>query len=105
MSPPYNASLGIGIGPSLKGSSVPVHMAYARFSRHSDVYVYLDVRGHLRCERCTLEGAEVTTTAGMLAHLERHRARGDRVPDECLNELEADAEENDAWMAEEASRR
>lgn len=42
----------------------------------------------------------VETSAEMLAHLEEHRAAGDDVPEECLDELRADAEANDQRAAE-----
>jgi hypothetical protein len=43
---------------------------------------------------------DFTTTAGMIAHLEAHRAAGHVVPDSCIAELLADAAENDAILAE-----
>jgi hypothetical protein len=64
-------------------------MAYARFSRNSDVYVYQDTRGGYTCE-CTPTGTPVfncATASAMVAHLRDHRARGHQVPDEAIEEL------------------
>lgn len=83
-------------------------MSFARFS-DGDVYVYLNTDGLFECCACTLSLSGqpptgwchlVETSAEMLAHLEAHRAVGDDVPDECLEELRADAEENDRRAAE-----
>lgn len=70
-------------------------MAYARFGIHSDVYVYGDARGGFTCERCPDigEAFRCTAAAELVAHLIGfHRARGDRVPDDAIEELEAEAE-------------
>jgi hypothetical protein len=70
-------------------------VAFARFGRHSDVYVYEDVRGGFTCERCPTIGSSFNAKdAGEMAtHLVTfHRARGDRVPDEAIAELQALAE-------------
>ncbi|MCI0569956.1 MAG: hypothetical protein L0Y66_04325 [Myxococcaceae bacterium] len=78
-------------------------MAYARFGRDSDVYVFLSTRGGIECCRCALIGDASSfvalTTAEILEHLEQHRTRGHRVPDDCIAALDADAEENDAQIA------
>ena len=81
-------------------------MAYARYGSDSDVYVYLSA-DYLLCMQCNVEGLEFNsqgaiayTTADMLKHLEQHRAVGDKVPDECVECLKQDAEENDAWIAQ-----
>ena len=81
-------------------------MAFARFS-DGDVYVYLNVDGLFECCACRILGPGLTggchlveTSAEMLAHLEEHRAAGDDVPEECLDELRADAEANDQRAAE-----
>lgn len=81
-------------------------MAFARFS-DGDVYVYLNFDGLFECCACSLLGPVlsggcflVETSAEMLAHLEGHRAAGDDVPQECLEELRADAEGNDRLAAE-----
>lgn len=77
-------------------------MSYARFGwDDSDVYVYLDVGGYLRCCGCPLEDdARFLTTAGMLAHLDQHEAAGHVVPASCRDGLRHDEAENDAWLAE-----
>ena len=64
-------------------------MAFARFGRDSDVYVYEDTRGGFTCERCPEIGKQFrcTTSGEMVAHLLQHRARGDRVPDDAITEL------------------
>lgn len=71
-------------------------MSYARWSKESDVYVYADVAGHLRCCGCNLG---FLTTREMIDHLGAHRAAGQMVPESCIIGLLADADENDAWMA------
>lgn len=77
-------------------------MSYARFGwGGSDVYIYLDVGGYLCCCGCVLDKPwRYDTTAEMLAHLDEHRRAGHCVPDDCVEELKADAAENDAWIAE-----
>ncbi|WP_146646598.1 hypothetical protein [Labilithrix luteola] len=72
-------------------------MAFARFTRDSDVYVYADTRGGFTCERCPGVGAEFrrATAAEMLTHLlYEHRAKGQRVPDEATEELWKEAGTN-----------
>ena len=76
-------------------------MSYARFSAESDVYVFLHVGGALCCCGCFNGEGYFDTTAEMVAHLREHEARGDRVPACTIKRLEADADENDAWMANE----
>ena len=82
-------------------------MSYARFSRDSDVYVFLSVEGYLDCCGCTLnkKGEDIHygsfhsyTTKDMLDHLKHHRQVGDDVPDYCMESLLEDMEENDAWI-------
>jgi hypothetical protein len=66
-------------------------MAFARFGRDSDVYVYADTRGGYSCERCPKVGESYhcQTAQEMVAHLiQFHRGRGDRVPDDAIAELE-----------------
>ncbi|RYZ40014.1 MAG: hypothetical protein EOO71_17690 [Myxococcaceae bacterium] len=67
-------------------------MAYARFSRDSDVYVYEDIRGGFVCERCPGVGQEFrcATAAEMATHLRQHQAKGDLVPDDAIVELESE---------------
>lgn len=75
-------------------------MSYARFgSEGSDVYVYLDCDGYLTCCGCWLrEPVRAKTTADMLTHLGKHLAAGHVVPRSTIAALEADAEQNDAWI-------
>jgi hypothetical protein len=87
-------------------------MSYARFGCDgSSVYVFLsDPGGYARfgwleCCGCRLrtddDRAQVKrdTTAGMLAHLDDHVAAGHTVAPVTIEQLKADADENDAWMA------
>jgi len=68
-------------------------MAFARFGRDSDVYVYADTDGGYTCERCPKAGESYhcRTAQEMVTHLtELHRGRGDRVPDDAIAALERD---------------
>lgn len=67
-------------------------MAYARYGKDSDVYVYEHVDGGYRCERCPRVGSHFhcASASEMVRHLLGHRQRGDRVPDDALNELTAE---------------
>jgi hypothetical protein len=66
-------------------------------SENSDVYVYADAEdGCLRCCGCM---ADFTTTAAMIEHMRTHIANGEKVPAKVIPALEADREENDAWLA------
>ena len=68
-------------------------MAYARYGRDSDVYVYADTRGGYTCERCPKVGESYRclTATEMADHLlSEHRAKGHRVPDDAIEELRAD---------------
>lgn len=64
-------------------------MAYCRFGRDSDVYVFEADDGVIECCRCALAGGTFTAygAAEMITHLRAHRAAGHRVPDEALREL------------------
>ncbi len=65
-------------------------MAVCRFDANSDVYVYYDVNGGICCCGCQLNDREIVLLKDeqeMIAHLERHRQAGHRVPDEALQEL------------------
>ena len=78
-------------------------MSYARFVEGSDVYVFLACNGHLECCGCALKSdGRFLTTDAMIAHLREHEAAGHDVPDHIYPDLEADREENDAWIAEAA---
>lgn len=79
-------------------------MSYARFGAASDVYVYLDVAGYLRCCACRMHDRpfgsfDFRTTAEMLTHLDLHRSVGDTVPERTFEGLRRDAAETDAWIA------
>lgn len=79
-------------------------MSYARFGADSDVYVFCDIAGHLRCCGCALHAHpygsfRAVTTEAMLTHLAEHTEAGDSVPDYCLQGLRDAAEENDRFCA------
>ena len=68
-------------------------MAYARFSRHSDVYVYEDEHGFLCCMRCQFSESRETRTKSrseMIKHLEAHRDADEKVPGDALEKLRAE---------------
>ena len=69
-------------------------MAFARFGLNSNVYVYEDVRGGFTCERCPTAGQQYRcqTAAEMVTHLLEHRAKGHRVPDSAIEELQAEVD-------------
>ncbi len=75
-------------------------MSYARFGWDgSDVYVYLHVGGYLCCCACSLtDDWRHTSTDAMIAHLREHIAAGDTVPADVIPALDADREENDAFI-------
>lgn len=75
-------------------------MSYARFGYDgSDVYVYLDCGGFLRCCACALDGDEnFESTDAMLAHLKLHEAAGHCVPAYVAVSLEDERAENDAFI-------
>ena len=100
-------------------------MSYARFGwGGSDVYLFLNVQGFLECCGCILQETEwiddpdrtilkgylkpvgeivqteFLTTAELLRHLEVHQAAGHFVPQDTIDDLLADGEQNDAWIAE-----
>ena len=64
-------------------------MAFARFGRDSDVYVFEDAGGGYTCERCPKVGQSFNcrTAEEMLTHLLEHRAKGDKVPEDAIAEL------------------
>ena len=73
-------------------------MSYARFTKDSDVYVFLNMSGRLECCNCGLAiGARPVTfgsTQAMVDHLARHVHAGDRVPEHVVPELWVDDAEN-----------
>jgi hypothetical protein len=69
-------------------------MSYARFGWGSDVYVYMDVSGHLSCCGCSLSDVwAYDSTDSLIDHLAEHRAAGHEVPD-IEGELRDDEEDN-----------
>ena len=69
-------------------------MAYARFGRDSDVYVYADSRGGFTCERCPTIGRQYrcATASEMVTHLlTDHRLKGQLVPNEAIAQLRDEA--------------
>jgi hypothetical protein len=76
-------------------------MSYARFGWDgSDVYVYLCVDGHLECCACLLSTDwKHRSTDDMIAHLRTHQAAGHTVPPHVIPKLEANRDENDAFIA------
>lgn len=77
-------------------------MSFARWSEDSDVYVILHTGGYLACYWCDEAPRAAcwaaATTAEMIAHLERHRVRGDLVPEHTFEQLRAEADESDAFI-------
>ncbi|OII61163.1 hypothetical protein BJP40_06450 [Streptomyces sp. CC53] len=78
-------------------------MSYARLGQSgSDVYVFMDISGHLECCLCALMPVgrilpgsfRAHCTQGMVDHLAEHEAAGHHVPDYVVPELPADDAEN-----------
>jgi len=75
-------------------------MSYVRFGE-ADVYVYADVAGYLCCCGCSLnKDWQHYSTDAIIAHLREHQQAGDHVPEYVFEDLLADKEENDRWIAE-----
>lgn len=80
-------------------------MSYARRGVDgSDVYVFFSSDYKLECCACQLPSTPsrsftTSTTADMLAHLADHLIVGHVVLDDTLEDIAADAGENDAEMA------
>jgi hypothetical protein len=74
-------------------------MSYARFLE-ADVYVYMHVSGWLECSMCHLVkhqdeiSFKAYDTDTMIAHLKKHIALKDYVPDHVFDDLIADDKEN-----------
>ena len=72
-------------------------MAYCRFSRQSDLYIYEDIGRGLTCCGCWLgfrrtpgghgESFSCPTRSGMLAHIETHRVAGHKIEAGVLEQL------------------
>ena len=105
-------------------------MSYARFGWDgSDFYIILKTQGYLDCCGCWLQETEwvedprrslikgylkpvgeiiqteFTTTADLVQHLNAHRDAGHHVPECAIEALLADAERNDAWIADKQATR
>lgn len=65
-------------------------MSYARLAEDSDVYVFIDGGGVVHCCWCSLGEDFAGTRAEVLAHLERHRASGHKVPSSAVGRLLAE---------------
>ena len=73
-------------------------MAYARWGKDSDVYVFEHVAGHYECCGCLIvpedEDGEsyfkCNTPELMWNHLVEHTLRGDRVPQHAFDRLEGE---------------
>lgn len=81
-------------------------MSYARFGWDgSHVYVYCDVNGYLACCGCRLgDKWAFYSTDDMIAHLREHLEAGHTVPDDLIPALQADRDENDAFIEQERDR-
>ena len=69
-------------------------MAYARFGRSSDIYVYQE-EGTLVCLNCQLGPefeARTLTRSAMILHLEAHLKAGHKVPADAFDELRNEIE-------------
>jgi hypothetical protein len=67
-------------------------MAYARFARDSDVYVY-EADGEFLCMRCDLSNGREMRTAlrsKMLEHLQSHQRARHKVPEDTIEQLQAE---------------
>jgi len=74
-------------------------VSYARFTAESDVYVYASAAGGIECCRCRFiadaqgpprGNAVMVDEDEMIAHLEKHRRAGHRVPDNAFEQLRPD---------------
>lgn len=63
-------------------------MSYCRLSKTSEVYMYKDVHGGIRCCFCPLEGTVyLATPEEALVHLAEHRRAGHEVPQHAVDQL------------------
>lgn len=82
-------------------------MSYARFGWNgSDVYVFLHAGGFIQCCGCPYANDgygsfNAYRTKQMVDHLKKHQANGDHVPEKVFTRLEAEHEENMAFIREE----
>jgi hypothetical protein len=78
-------------------------VSYARFS-HADVYVFLNTAGYMDCCGCWLDHpGEFSCTEDLLAHLKDHVAAGHFVPEDTIDGLNWDKEENDKFIRDVAA--
>ena len=74
-------------------------MAYARFGRESDVYVFEAAEGMI-CQSCSLAQVKEfisNTRSGMIEHMKAYRLAGDGVPEDAFEDLHVDlGKEGDA---------
>ena len=66
-------------------------MAYCTPGPDSDVHAFFHRMGHCRCQTCR---TNFRSKGGLIAHLEEHRERGDRVPDAAFTRLRAEQASN-----------
>lgn len=80
-------------------------MSYARFSGHSDVYIFEHVSGYIQCCGCRLakpEDEEIygfanfKTAKEALQHLDIHVLEGDKVPTDTFRRIREDYPDLDA---------
>lgn len=61
-------------------------MSYARWSEHSDVYVYAHYLGHVECCGCILDEApDYHSADDVVAHMREHVTAGHKVPAHLLD--------------------
>lgn len=62
-------------------------MSYARFSEHSDVYVFATFGGYVECCACAFGGSACLYSAPeVIAHMQEHVDAGHKVPVRLLDE-------------------
>jgi len=77
-------------------------MAYCRFARNSDLYLFADTSGGLTCCGCQLVSPPGTngksfrcgTRSEMIGHIEDHRAAGHRIEQGVVEELREELAEH-----------
>ena len=63
-------------------------MSYCRLSKTSDVYMYEDSGGGIRCCFCALGGTVyLATPKAALEHLAQHQQAGHKVPQHVIDQL------------------
>lgn len=69
-------------------------MAYARFGKDSEIYLFLHVAGGLCCCACSLGQGWMETFADGVEHVKKHIEAGHKVPSGLIEWLEEEAKEN-----------